>query len=105
MKNPAQSGVELHPIIDHALLLVDMHAHSVMIYEDIIEWDKEGRAKFEFSEDESEFNQNWLGVREGYDEDFVNYARKELKDHKKELENQKILVRIYIEAFNGGWTF
>ena len=105
MKNSAKNGVELHPIIDNALLLVEMHEHSVGIYEDIIEWDKEGRAKIEFFEDETEFNQNFLGSREGFGEEFVNNAHKELRYHKEKLENQRILVRIYMEAFNGGWIF
>ena len=104
MKDTNKSRIALHPIIDHAMYLVEMHEHNVILCEDMIEWNEEDKALVAYSEDESAFNQNWLGLRE-VDTDYEDYIRKELKYHKEELKNQKILLRVCIEAFNGGWIF
>lgn len=96
--------IKLHPIIDLTISRIEMQEWSVIDFEEMLAWYESDKATVEFSEDEFVINQNWLGSRE-LDDDYEDYIRQELEYHKGELANQKILLRIYMEAFNGGWIF
>ena len=105
MKDTSRNRVDLHPIIDRTISRVEMHEHNVEFCMDILEWRDADKATVEFSEDESAFNQNFIGKRQIDDDDYEDYIRQELRYHKEEMENQRILLRCFMEAFNGGWLF
>ena len=100
------NSIQLHSIIDNALFVVDMREYQVGSYEDFLESEEEEKKKWELSEDESMWNQNILGIRQQQvDEESISETRERLEYYKQELEEAKILFRIYMEAFNGGWVF
>jgi hypothetical protein len=107
MKDTNKNSVALNPIIDRTISRIEMHEHNVDLCMDILEWNEAIKARVKFSEDESEINQNFIGLREVEEDDgYEDYIHQELHDHKQELANQKILLRIYMEAFHdGGWQF
>lgn len=99
------NSIQLHSIIDNALFVVDMREYQAGIYEHFLESEEEEKKKWELSEDESMWNQNVIGIRQRVDEEAISKTRERLEYYKQELEEAKILLRIYMEAFNGGWVF
>ena len=99
-----QGVVMINHHIDNAIFWVDFNQHYVDIYEYIFEWDAEDRVKVVFSEDETEFNQNFIN-RERMEDHFLAYCRDELKYHMHELERSKVRLRICMLTFNKGWVF
>ena len=97
--------IQLHPIIEEALFNVEMREYQVGLHEDLLEWDEETRMKWKLSADERKWNQNVIGVNERVDDGTVNETRDLLESYKQELDEAKTLLRIYMDAFNGGWQF
>ena len=96
---------ELHPIIQQALFKVDMIEYQVGMYKNFLESDIESRKKWELSEDETEWNQNSFGIKWVVDDVTFNETLEHLRSYQRKLEDAKILLRIYMKAFNKGWLF
>jgi hypothetical protein len=99
-----ESGL-LHPIVDEIIRRMDLHEHNLAIHEDIVNWHKKSTGQWELSEDETQLNHNVIENKNCFGKKFMDYARAEVKYHKRELKDARILFRIYMDTFNGGWEF
>lgn len=91
----------IHHHIDRAISLVELHQNQVDMYQDVFEWNQENNLKVEYSDDETEYNQNTTR-KECTDDDFLSYCKRELRYHQHELEKARTRMRICMLTFNKG---
>jgi hypothetical protein len=100
-----QESTLLHPLVNEIISRIDYHELYIEFYKDIVEFEKENSRKWELSEDETQLNLNIIENKDYFGRKFDGDARAEMKWHKQELENAKILFRIFMDTFNDGWEF
>jgi hypothetical protein len=99
-----QDNEELHPIIQKILGQLEVKEEWFSEYNVYLDSAIRTRKKWEFSEDESEWNQNFLGIREHASDAEIDELREKVAEYREKMEDLKILMRIFMEVFNKGWS-
>jgi hypothetical protein len=96
----SQDYDELHPIIEKTLFELEVCAYRYSAYEDFLESAIRTRKKWEFSGDESEWNQKYQDIKEQVSDAKIDELRKVVAEYGEELEGLEILKQLYMEVFN-----